>query len=105
MIYAVDIPREDRLRKYSDPEKAQEKTEKYLGKGKKLYKSFRTGKKYMVLDNNGDWIHFGAMGYEDFTRHQDKERRRRYRARASKIKGKWKKNKFSPNNLSIHILW
>jgi hypothetical protein len=28
-----------------------------------------------------------------------------YRKRAENIKGKWKKNKESPNNLAINILW
>ena len=34
-----------------------------------------------------------------------KERRRLYKKRALNIKGEWKKNKISPNNLSINILW
>lgn len=35
-----------------------------------------------------------------------KNKRRLYLARATKIKGKsWKNDKFSPNNLAIHVLW
>ena len=45
------------------------------------------------------------MGYEDFTKHKDEERRKDYRRRAENIKGNWKNNKYSPNNLAINILW
>jgi len=45
------------------------------------------------------------MGYEDFTKHKDEERRQQYLSRATNIKGNWKKNKYSPNNLAINILW
>ncbi len=42
----------------------------------------------------------------DKWKHKDDSRRRRYLQRATKIKGNWKDNKYSPNNLSIiHILW
>ena len=33
------------------------------------------------------------------------KRRNAYRARATNIKGNWKKDKYSPNNLAINILW
>lgn len=33
------------------------------------------------------------------------ERRRLYRARATKIKGNWKADPYSPNNLAINLLW
>ena len=29
----------------------------------------------MVQDPNGKWIHFGAMGYEDYTKHKDDKRK------------------------------
>ena len=45
------------------------------------------------------------MGYEDFTKHKNEERRQDYLSRATKIKGNWKNNKYSPNNLAINILW
>jgi len=59
----------------------------------------------MVQDPNGKWIHFGAMGYEDYTKHKDDKRRENYLNRASNIKGSWKQNKYSPNNLAINLLW
>ena len=42
---------------------------------------------------------------EDWTFHKDNDRRNRYLARATKIKGNWRDNKYSPNNLSINLLW
>jgi len=53
----------------------------------------------------GKYISFGSMGYEDFTKHNDKTRQERYLKRATKIRGNWHNNRYSPNNLSIHILW
>ena len=45
--------------------------------GSQLKQSTRQGKKFMVLDpNTNKWVHFGAMGYEDYTVHNDKIRRK-----------------------------
>lgn len=60
--------------------------------------SNRKTKKYMIRDDNNKFIHFGQLGYEDFTKHKDEERRERYLKRTANIKGDWKENKFSPNN-------
>lgn len=59
----------------------------------------------MVQDPDNKWVHFGQMGYEDYTKHKDDNRRKNYLKRSSNISGKWKSNKYSPNNLSIHLLW
>ena len=89
---------------YSDIREVQKKAKKYLGK--EVQPSTRKDKKFMVYDdNNRKWVHFGQMGYEDFTRHRDPIRRERYRKRAMNIKGNWRDNPYSPNNLSINILW
>ena len=45
------------------------------------------------------------MGFQDFTRHKEPQRRKNYLKRSKKIRGDWKRNKYSPNNLSIHVLW
>ena len=47
-------------------------------------------------------VHFGASGYEDYTIHRDKERRRLYRARHAKEKDQ---PPDTPGALSYHILW
>ncbi len=59
----------------------------------------------MVLTPENKYVHFGDSRYEDFTQHKDKDRQQKYLNRSSKIKGNWKDNKCSPNNLSINILW
>jgi len=89
---------------FSNPIEAERKAKLYLGKKAELLLSSRKDKKYMIIHNNKK-VHFGAMGYEDFTKHKDKERRDAYLKRATKIKGDWKDNIYSPNNLAIHILW
>jgi 2-phospho-L-lactate transferase/gluconeogenesis factor (CofD/UPF0052 family) len=101
----VDYNKYYALFDYSNPIKAQKQAEKWLGKNVKLYPSSKKEKKYMVQNPDGKWIHFGQFGMEDFLHHKSKDRQRLYRLRAENIKGNWKKNKYSPNNLSIHILW
>ena len=81
------------------------------------YKSTSKGKKLMVKVN-GKTIHFGAMNYQHYKDktgfykskdHLDKDRRRRYLARASNIKNKFGKlTKSDPNSANYHairILW
>jgi len=72
---------------------------------KSVEPSTRKNKKYMILNDDNKYIHFGDNRYEDFTKHNDLERRKRYLDRASKIKGNWKKDKYSPNSLAINLLW
>ena len=71
-----------------------------------LFLSTRPEKKYMMFDDkNNKWVHFGSMQHQDFTHHQDLKRKNNYIRRSSNIRGNWKNNKMSPNNLSIHLLW
>ena len=83
-------------------------------------KSTRKGKKYMVRTPKGKLIHFGASSMQQFKdttglglythlNHGDKERRKRYLARAKGIKDKngnltWK-NPESPNYYAVRYLW
>ena len=69
----------------------------------KLELSEKPDKKYKVIVH-GKTIHFGST-MEDYTKHKDEKRRKSYLARAKGIKGDWKNNKYSANNLSIHLLW
>ncbi len=91
---------------YSNPTIAQKRANAYLGRTAKLYPASNKHKKYRVWDpNNEKWVNFGQLGYQDYTRHKNKKRRASYLARSRKIRGDWLRNKYSPNNLSIHILW
>jgi hypothetical protein len=47
-------------------------------------------------------VHFGAMGYEDYTKHRNKTRRKNYLTRSAGIHGD---TKYSANQLSRNILW
>ena len=67
--------------------------------------STRKNKKYMIMNDENKLVHFGDLRFEDKTKHQDKERLKRYLDRATKIKGNWKRDKYSPNNLAINLLW
>jgi hypothetical protein len=59
----------------------------------------------MIQNENGKFIHFGSILFSDYTKHLDKERQKNYLARATKIKGNWKDDKYSPNNLSLYGTW
>jgi hypothetical protein len=70
-----------------------------------VFLSDKPTKKFMIYDPKGKWVHFGAMGMEDYTHHQDEKRRQNYLNRSGAIKGNWKNNKYSPNNLARNLLW
>jgi len=94
------------LYKWSNPTQAQKMAYKYLGKTAKLYPARNPQKKYSIYDTkNEKWVNFGQIGYEDFTKHKDKNRRHNYLTRTKNMKGEWKSNKYSANNLSRNILW
>jgi hypothetical protein len=97
----------DNIKKYSNPAQAQKMAYKYLGKKNgKLFRSTKKEKKYMIMDpKTGKWTHFGQMGYEDYTKHKDKKRRHNYLTRTAKMRGHWKNNKYSANNLARNVLW
>jgi hypothetical protein len=91
---------------YSNPTIVFKKARKYLGKDVKIELSKNKNKKYMIFNPNTEkWINFGQMGYEDFTKHKDPIRRQNYLTRTANMKGNWKDNPYSPNNLSRNILW
>lgn len=72
--------------------------------------------KLMIKDKHRN-IHFGKVGYNDFIiwRYLEvknevedgtaNKKQKAYLARSSKIKGDWKNDKFSKNNLARKILW
>lgn len=91
---------------YSDFTKAQANAFRYLGDFGHLFPSPRDDKKFRVLNPvTREWVDFGAMGFSDYTKHQDEARRNNYLKRATAIRGDWWKDQYSPNNLAIHILW
>lgn len=92
------------ISEFSNFDKVKKNAIKFGYNPNDIFISSRKDKKYMIL-HDGKYIHFGQMFYEDFTKHNDEKRRQDYLARATKIKGDWKDDKYSPNNLAIKLLW
>lgn len=73
--------------------------------------------KLQIPNEDGKIIRFGRVGYGDYLiwsylegkgeapEGQAEKKRNTFRISHSKIKGNWKQNKYSPNNLAINILW
>jgi len=95
----------DKICEVSDPELALKQLKKYYGNDVDLYLSSSKHKKYMIFNEDGKKVHFGSIIHKDYTNHQDEKRRKNYLKRASNIKGNWRQNPFSPNMLSIILLW
>ncbi len=101
------------LNDYSDYETVLNRAKHYYGEDVILKKSTRKTKKYMIYNPyNNKFVHFGQMGYLDFTKYVQlydiktaNEHRIRYLKRALKIKGNWMNNLYSPNYLSLLLLW
>ena len=93
----------ENLLRYSNFQIVNKKANKLYNRD--VFLSTRKDKKYMIMNDANKWIHFGQLGYQDFTKHLDENRRLNYFKRSTKIKGNWKGNIFSPNNLSINLLW
>ena len=71
-----------------------------------IIKSDNPKKKYKAIfpknDGKTKTIHFGAIGYDDYTTHHDKDRRTQYRKRHEKdLKG----DPLRAGYLSYYILW
>ena len=62
------------LRNYSDPENVMNKA-KMMGLNP-VHESSRKDKKYMVFDSN-KMVHFGQMGYEDYTKHNGTKKKKK----------------------------
>jgi len=94
------------IKEVSNPDKALANTKKYLGKNAALYPSEKSKYKYKVFNpNTNKFVYFGSMLYEDYLKHGDEIRKKNYLLRSGNIKGNWKDDKYSKNNLSRNILW
>jgi len=87
------------LRKYSNPNYVINKADRL--NLNPVFISNRKDKKYMIY-NGKTWIHFGQMGYEDFTKHNNNARRDNFRKRNRR----WFFGPiYSPGRLSYTLLW
>ena len=105
MNFNERFPKNDPIWEFSNPETAQKKAYYIYGNNAMLFRSETQDKKYAILNSSGKVVNFGQMGYEDYTKHNDPIRRNSYLRRSKNIKGKWKADEYSPNWLSISILW
>lgn len=93
------------LIKISNPDEVKRRFEKYRGATKATIEpSPREDKKYLVRVNGKRAIHFGSR-MADFTKHGDEARRKNYLARSAGIKGDWRDDRWSANNLARNLLW
>jgi hypothetical protein len=97
----------EQLLKVSNPKEVIKNAQQYFNDPDiKVYLSKRKDEKYAIYDPNiKKLVHFGNVNYEDYTKHKNNERRFNYLNRASHIKGNWKENTYSPNNMSIALTW
>lgn len=94
------------LLQVSNPEIVQRNLNKYFGTTTPLYLSNRKNKKYSIINpNTNKMVHWGSIDYEDLTRHLDPIRRELYLRRAMNIRGNWRNDPYSSNNLAIWTLW
>jgi len=102
LIPANKIEKDDEIYLYSNPITAQKMAYKYLGKTAILYKSTNHKKKYMILNPNNKWIHFGQMNFEDATKHKDNIRIIKFKNRNRR----WADSEpYTASFLSYFILW
>ena len=94
------------IKEVSNPDKALANTKKYLGKNAALYPSEKPKYKYKIFNpNTNKFVYFGSMLYQDYLKHGSEIRKKNYLLRSGNIKGNWKDDKYSKNNLSRNILW
>lgn len=90
------------LLRYSDPCEVVRRA-KLLGYDSSAIQESRTKtRKYAIITPDGKRVNFGMMGYQDYTKHRDKERRALFRKRNAK----WASMPpYSPATLSYYLLW
>lgn len=89
--------------KYSNPKTVYKKAKYIYGPDVDIKLSSRKHKKYMLYDpRTGHYIHFGEMGYKDYTYTNDDFKRMKFRARNQR----WSQNDvYSAGFLSYFLLW
>lgn len=91
--------KERELRKYSDPELVAERAME-LGLNP-VHPSSQARKKYMTFDGTR-MVHFGQVGFSDWTKTRDPEQLRKFRARNRR----WSNSpRYSPAWLAWNLLW
>lgn len=105
-IMTLNIPTNPTLINNSNIEAVLFNAFDYLGKDGFLYYSPKKNKKFRIYDPIfHKWVDFGNMNEKDFTQHHDELKRQKFLKKITKNKGNWRENPFSPERLTIEILW
>lgn len=95
-----------KLLQVSNPSIVQRNLNKYFGRPTQLYISNVKNKKYTIINpNTNKKISFGDLRYPDYTYTNNPIKRSNYLKRATKIRGQWRDDPYSANNLSLYGLW
>lgn len=87
---------------YTDPIMVERRAKQLYGRNVKIEYSTRKDKKYMIYDpNTNKWVSFGQVGFQDYTRHKDEERRKRFQIRNHRWASAYE---YSPAFLSYYLL-
>ena len=87
----------------SNPSKVFSNAKKVYSNKVQIELSDNKNKKYKIFDpHKKKWFHFGDTRYEDFTKHQDSDRRQQFRERNAK----WSNAPmYSPAFAAYWLLW
>jgi hypothetical protein len=92
----------EELNKFSNLLAAKRKLRQHGLDPKRLFVSDKPKKKFYYLWPNGHRTYFGLMGYEDYLKHHDEQRRQRFKTRNHK----WATApKDTPAWFSYYITW
>lgn len=95
----------------------KKKAKEYGYNPNNVYISDNNKHKIMIYDDNGKIHRFGRVNYGDYLIWSHLEKNKQvpigyanmkknvFHKSHSKIKGNWKSNDYSPNNLSLRLLW
>ena len=88
---------------YTNPNKVFQNAKRIYGNNVQIKLSTRKDKKYMLLNpDTNKWVHFGQIGYEDYTKHQNNKRRQLFKIRNQK----WaEQDLYSPGFMSYYLTW
>lgn len=96
------MPTLEELNIYSNYAAAKRKIQQLGLDPNRLHVSDKPLKKYYYVRPDGHSIYFGAMGYQDFLKHKDIERRERFLIRNHK----WAHApKYTPAWFSFYVTW
>jgi len=100
------MQKEKEILNFSNPIKVFKKAKQQFGPNTIIAISDKPDKKYKILNpTTNKYIYFGQFGATDYTKSCDEIKRQNYLKRSANIKGNWKDNPYSPNNLSRNLLW